>query len=43
LREAIVDLAYGEWVEQCVLRPVPDRQYVFTALSEFAKGAQYLP
>jgi hypothetical protein len=23
-------LAYGEWVEQCVLRPVPHRQYVFT-------------
>jgi hypothetical protein len=23
-------LAYGEWVEQCVLRPVLHRQYVFT-------------
>ena len=23
-------LAYGDWVEQCVLRPVPHRQYVFT-------------
>jgi Putative transposase/Transposase zinc-binding domain len=23
-------LAYGEWVEQSVLRPVPHRQYVFT-------------
>ena len=42
-------IAYGEWVEQCVLRPVPHRQYAFTVpklvrpFFEFAKGAQYLP